>query len=55
MSAKTDQPQGRSMTELKRIIAAEDARRADLMDAWAELTEAEQFALVRYAQNLARQ
>jgi hypothetical protein len=58
MNAQTDKPQGRSVRELRRqelrrIIAAEDARRADLMEAWAELTEAEQFALVRYAQDLA--
>jgi hypothetical protein len=52
MNAQTEQPQGRSMKELRAIIAAEDARRADLMEAWENLTEPEQFKLVRYAQSL---
>jgi hypothetical protein len=53
MNAQNDQPKGRSMKELHRIIAAEDARRADLLDAFAKLTEVQQVALVRYAQILA--
>ena len=51
MSA-TQQRQGRSMKELRRII--EDERRDDLLEAFANLTEAEQFALVRYAQSLVK-
>jgi hypothetical protein len=54
MAAQTERPQGRSMKELHRIIAAQDARRTDLLEAFAELTDEEQFALVRYAQNLVK-
>jgi hypothetical protein len=55
MTPNTQQPQGRSMKELRRIIAAEDARRDDLLEAFGNLTEAEQFALVRYAQGLVKE
>jgi hypothetical protein len=47
------QVQGRSMKELRAIIAAEDARRNDLMDAWDGLTEDAQVELVLYARGLA--
>ena len=42
-------PKGRSLEELRAIVYAEDARRADLLAAWGELTEDAQVEVVLLA------
>lgn len=53
MDTTTERPKGRSMKELRSIIAAEDGRRDQLMDAWAEMTEDEQGRVVAFAEEIA--
>lgn len=52
MSSTAQRPKGRSMKELRAIIAAEDARRDRLMSAWDEMTEADQLSVVEFAEKI---
>lgn len=49
---ETERPKGRSMRELRAIIAAEDARRQRLLDAWGDLPVQDQVEVITHAESL---
>lgn len=51
----SDQPQGKSMRELRAIIERDHARYSELPVLWGEMTEVEQDKLLAYARELARE
>ena len=47
-----EQPQGKSMRELREIVSADNARFWELGDMWDSLTEAEQLELIATAKEM---
>lgn len=53
MNDSPEQPQGRSMTEIRAILAADTARWERLAEAWPNLTDEEQERLTVLAESAA--
>lgn len=47
-----EQPKGRTMRDLRAIVAAEDKRRQRLLNAWVDLPEHDQNRVIALAQEL---